>query len=1084
MKSYINLFRNYANFRGILKRKSFWIAILIHLLILLIPLVPGILFLLGKSNLPLAALDLTNPAGILTKIYLPWVLPIWICYFLLTRIPLLSACVRRLHSLPRKGWWILVGLIPVAGWFIVLIWMLQKGTYDNLNNLNVMLQRAGMSRDIANVFSESLRQKLKQMEKPRAGGWFFAALALLAAGGFFLNRQVKQSEPVLTQVRNLQSGAPVDLASLNIFDSKKTASAAVKTAVSDGPVYMLEPADGESITAIKDNAELLMISDSVMASKYAVTYGQYAACAAAGRCEMPALVSNEAYKPLDKNLFTFLRENGLKIGEYIDLLGQKAQGYAENLPMVDVTAEQAAAYCSWAGMRLPTETEWMKAAEGATLSTDEANFIYYPDRWILIRDGAQKKAQVAQTIPVTWDEKYASDSGLVGMTGNVWEWTVSDDGADTVQAMGGAWNSYPIETMDEAVMKTLPGYAANNIGFRCFVDTDKLASNYFKGGRPIEEITATEIEAEVITDEAIEEAAAEAAEPEVKAAAGQAGAPITADDPQPETSAPVSEAAYNGPESQLETITSRAGKKKKDSESLEEEESPAEAVTVEAEVIPIEEEPEETGVDAVSLVGEPMADLGNRIQLSEGASVISRADQTILKQTEEDVLAALYTVTVGQYAQCAAEGVCEMPEELDAFAYPGMADSSAENLPMVRVTREQAAAYCEWAGMRLPTAEEWKAAAKMADGKKLSVKNVNAVGTDRKSLLQDEAQAALTVPVTAFRRENVSIYGMVQMAGNVWEWTAPDADSDAELALGGAWNSYPDAVGADAELETMSGYAADNIGFRCFADADMLTEDRFELSEASASVLAHPELWKAEGLRVQDDAEMIFIPGTTFSMGVPNGALDEKPVHDVTLSDYWIDAYEVTNAQYALCVADGACTVPHETKSFRRASYYDDPEYADFPVIAVDRSQAEAYCSWAETRLPTEAEWEYAAKGPEGTTYPWGNSLGTEMNYSATGNYDTAAVNANPEDVSSFGVYNLGGNVSEWVMDRYQENWYSVTDQPVDPTGPANGTYYVIRGGSAQTGDNNARTGDRFYGLNTSYSLDRGFRCAVSEDAE
>ena len=90
-------------------------------------------------------------------------------------------------------------------------------------------------------------------------------------------------------------------------------------------------------------------------------------------------------------------------------------------------------------------------------------------------------------------------------------------------------------------------------------------------------------------------------------------------------------------------------------------------------------------------------------------------------------------------------------------------------------------------------------------------------------------------------------------------------------------------------------------------------------------------------------------------------------------------------------------------------------------------------------------------------------------------------MNANPEDVSAFGVYDLGGNVSEWVGDRYQENWYSVTDQPIDPTGPENGNYYVIRGGSAQTGDNNVRTTDRFYGLGTSYSLDRGFRCAVTE---
>ncbi len=1077
MKSYINLFRNYANFSGVLKRKPYWIAVLIHLLILLIPLVPGILFLLGKSDLLPAALDLADPDGFLTKIYIPWVLPIWCCYFLLTRIPLLTAMVRRLHSLPRNGWWILIGLIPVAGWFILFIWMLQKGTYDNLNDLNLRLQSAGMSRSTANIFSEAIRLKMEQMERPRAGGWFFAVLALIAAGGFFLNRQVKQSEPLMAAVRDLQSGAPVDLASLDLFDGKKTVSTAKTASVSDAPVYLLEPEEGEAITALKDNSELLMISDSVMASKYAVTYGQYAACAEAGGCEMPALVSSDAYRPLDKNLITFLRENGLKIGEYFDLLREKKQGYAEDLPMVDVTMDQAAAYCSWAGMRLPTEAEWMEAAEGAALSAEEANFIDYADRWILIRGNAQKKAQVAQTIPVSWDEKYASASGIVGMTGNVWEWTVSDNGSNTVQAMGGAWNSYPVGSIDEAVMKTLPGYAANNIGFRCFADTDKLASNYFKGGRVIEEIAAEEIEAEVIPVEVLAEVVDGSEEPEVKAALDTASSPVIEADAEPDTSAPVVEAAYSGPESQLENITSRSGKKKKDSEPLEEAEMPEEPQE--------SEEQAATVADVVSLVGEPLTDLGGRIQLTEGASVIARADQTILKQTEGDFLAGMYAVTVGQYQQCASAGACEMPDALDRLAYPGMVDNnSAENLPMVYVTREQAAAYCEWAGMRLPSADEWRVAAQMAEGKKLTERNVNSVGTERKNLLQDAAQMALTVPVTSFRRDNVSVYGLVQMAGNVWEWTAPEADSEAGLALGGAWNSYPDAVGIEAELEAMPGYAADNVGFRCFVDVDALTEDRFELSEASPSVLAHPELWKAEGLRVKDDAEMVFIAGTTFSMGVPNGAIDEKPVHDVTLSDYWIDAYEVTNAQYALCVEDGACTVPHETKSFRNASYFDNPDFADYPVIAVDRSQAEAYCTWAETRLPTEAEWEYAAKGPEGTTYPWGNTLGTEMNYSATGNYDTVAVTANPEDVSSQGVYDLGGNVSEWVMDRYQDNWYTVTDQPVDPTGPTYGNYYVIRGGSAQTVENNARTGDRFYGLNTSYSLDRGFRCAVSEDAE
>jgi formylglycine-generating enzyme required for sulfatase activity len=285
-------------------------------------------------------------------------------------------------------------------------------------------------------------------------------------------------------------------------------------------------------------------------------------------------------------------------------------------------------------------------------------------------------------------------------------------------------------------------------------------------------------------------------------------------------------------------------------------------------------------------------------------------------------------------------------------------------------------------------------------------------------------------------------------------------------------------------MEALSGYSAYNIGFRCFADPALLDPSDFEVSETDVEVLLNPGLWSEKGVRAKDNAQMVLIDSASFKMGVANGAIDEKPVHEVTLSSYWIDIYEITNEQYALCVTDGACTEPHEKKSLRQASYFGNPAFNYYPVIAVDREQAAVYCEWAGGRLPTEAEWEYTAKGVEGNLYPWGTTfIASNLNYSGNGNYDTLAVNANPEDVSSFGVYNLGGNVSEWVSDRYQEDWYTVTKQVIDPTGPENGNYYVIRGGSAQTGENNARTADRFFALGTSYSLDRGFRCVVP-DAE
>ena len=250
-------------------------------------------------------------------------------------------------------------------------------------------------------------------------------------------------------------------------------------------------------------------------------------------------------------------------------------------------------------------------------------------------------------------------------------------------------------------------------------------------------------------------------------------------------------------------------------------------------------------------------------------------------------------------------------------------------------------------------------------------------------------------------------------------------------------------------------------------------EEEGEISETEAVQVI-------DNVRVKDNALTIPIEAAEFQMGSDNGYQDEKPSHNVTLSAYRIDAYEVTNAQYALCVEAEVCTEPHETKSFRNPEYYGHFAFTDYPVVSVDWQQAEAYCEWAGGRLPTEAEWEYAAKGPEQNTFPWGNTFIAEnLNYSGNGNYDTLAETEMPKDVSSFGVYNMGGNVAEWVFDRYQDNWYSVTTQETDPTGPENGKYRVIRGSSAQMAESYARTTRRFFAFETSFGLDRGFRCVL-----
>ena len=204
-----------------------------------------------------------------------------------------------------------------------------------------------------------------------------------------------------------------------------------------------------------------------------------------------------------------------------------------------------------------------------------------------------------------------------------------------------------------------------------------------------------------------------------------------------------------------------------------------------------------------------------------------------------------------------------------------------------------------------------------------------------------------------------------------------------------------------------------------------------------------------------DTAEEILIPAGSFQMGCDSSNPAEscnsweQPLHTVTLSAYSIDKYEVTNARYKACVAAGGCTVPGSVDSSKRSPYYGTSTYADYPVLNVDWFQANAFCAWAGKRLPTEAEWEKAARGSSDTRkYPWGNSAPdcTKTNYdSCVG--DTSRVGSYPSGASPYGVMDMAGNVDEWVQDWYGSSYYSVSPSN-NPQGPETGTYRVLRGGS------------------------------------
>ena len=222
--------------------------------------------------------------------------------------------------------------------------------------------------------------------------------------------------------------------------------------------------------------------------------------------------------------------------------------------------------------------------------------------------------------------------------------------------------------------------------------------------------------------------------------------------------------------------------------------------------------------------------------------------------------------------------------------------------------------------------------------------------------------------------------------------------------------------------------------------------------------------------------DMVLIPAGNFTMGSDTGNLDEKPVHTIYLNAYYIDKYETTNALYAQCVAAGKCTVPHDLSSSTHASYYGNAQYANYPVIYIDWTQAKAYCEYARKRLSTEAEWEKAARGTEARTYPWGNDVPScsRLNHSSCVG-DTAIVGSYPSGVSPYGVYDLSGNVWEWVSSDYEAYSYSATD------GRENevlSNKKVFRGGSWSNDDYSTRSTFRANVIPTINVNDVGFRCA------
>ena len=223
-------------------------------------------------------------------------------------------------------------------------------------------------------------------------------------------------------------------------------------------------------------------------------------------------------------------------------------------------------------------------------------------------------------------------------------------------------------------------------------------------------------------------------------------------------------------------------------------------------------------------------------------------------------------------------------------------------------------------------------------------------------------------------------------------------------------------------------------------------------------------------------APMVLIPAGEFAMGSDRGQDDEQPVHRALLSAFYLDAYEVTVSRYAEFLATQKPDPPFKWNEATSGSHENKP------VIGINWYDARDYCRWVGKRLPTEAQWEMAARGNEGRIYPWGNVHPTKghanagqikwRGYETLTNVGQFELGKTPN-----GVYDLAGNLWEWVADWYDSAYYQFSPRE-NPTGPSAGPLRVLRGGAWNNDSKSIRSANRAGYAPDARRNDLGFRCA------
>ncbi len=234
--------------------------------------------------------------------------------------------------------------------------------------------------------------------------------------------------------------------------------------------------------------------------------------------------------------------------------------------------------------------------------------------------------------------------------------------------------------------------------------------------------------------------------------------------------------------------------------------------------------------------------------------------------------------------------------------------------------------------------------------------------------------------------------------------------------------------------------------------------------------------WQPSGKKnPKDQMPLSLIPAGHFSMGADDvGNTPNSPSHLVNLDSYYIYTFEVTNWMYSQCVRDKKCDDPAKVNP-----YFGNVLFSTYPVVYITWKQAADYCAWSGGDLPTEAEWEMAARGPNNYRWPWGNAApdSQKANY---GNSVALLVSSftYPDGASPFEVANMAGNAREWVKDRYNPTYYKRSPAK-NPQGSPSGDRRSLRGGSYLDDQNQISSYNRFSHDPDSPGINRGFRCVI-----